>query len=165
MDPDVWANDQQRATAVVHELGHVMGLHHEHQRHDAAAHVKFNCPEVRGYAEAKKIILEKRRLPADSDYFDKMQCTDVDEASAPDDRMTFREFYNYKTVGNFDWKSVMLYTSKSGASRGAVVLEKVEGGGTWGWNYEPSEGDVAAVKLLYPDVTPQGGGRPSKPPK
>lgn len=51
---DEW-DDYAQYTAA-HEIGHVLGLLHEHQRPDAGEHMRINCPAVGGYEEAKKDI-------------------------------------------------------------------------------------------------------------
>lgn len=46
---------------MAHELGHVAGLDHEHQRTDARAHFHFDCSQIHGYAEVKAAIDEKQK--------------------------------------------------------------------------------------------------------
>lgn len=41
---------------MTHELGHAMGLHHEHQRPDRDQYLDFNCKNVLGYNAKKKGI-------------------------------------------------------------------------------------------------------------
>ncbi|KAF2825155.1 hypothetical protein CC86DRAFT_39547 [Ophiobolus disseminans] len=41
--------------ALAHELGHICGLWHEHQRPDRDHYVRFNCEALKGYDQAKKI--------------------------------------------------------------------------------------------------------------
>ncbi|KAL8918639.1 MAG: hypothetical protein Q9172_005332 [Xanthocarpia lactea] len=42
------------ATAnMAHEIGHALGLYHEHQRSDRDAHVLFNCKNLKGYLPDK----------------------------------------------------------------------------------------------------------------
>jgi hypothetical protein len=40
-------------TTVAHELGHLFGFWHEHQREDRGSYVRFDCSKLRGYSTAK----------------------------------------------------------------------------------------------------------------
>ncbi|KAH7094348.1 hypothetical protein FB567DRAFT_585730 [Paraphoma chrysanthemicola] len=42
--------------SVAHELGHVFGLVHEHQRSDRDQYVHFRCEHLAGYQEASRIV-------------------------------------------------------------------------------------------------------------
>jgi hypothetical protein len=41
---------------VAHELGHVLGLRHEHQRFDRDRDLYFDCSKLQGYTEARDTI-------------------------------------------------------------------------------------------------------------
>ncbi|KAF2429096.1 hypothetical protein EJ08DRAFT_698676 [Tothia fuscella] len=45
---------------LAHELGHIMGLVHEHQRPDALSHIRFDCQALLGYAAAKQEAIAGR---------------------------------------------------------------------------------------------------------
>jgi hypothetical protein len=68
---------------------------------------------------------------------------------------------NYKVNGDFDFDSIMLYTSFQGgppaADRSKPVMTRKtpdsNGNNFWFKNTLPSQGDIVAVKQLYPDVT------------
>jgi hypothetical protein len=45
-----------RAAIIVHEIGHIMGLAHEHQRQDRDHYVYFNCSNVDGYEATKRQV-------------------------------------------------------------------------------------------------------------
>ncbi|KAF2431649.1 hypothetical protein EJ08DRAFT_678142 [Tothia fuscella] len=68
---------------MVHGLGHIMGLHHEHQRYDAKNYITLHCDKVPGYAEALEAY--KRETKGDEAKFSKEQ------------------------VEGFDFESIMLY--------------------------------------------------------
>jgi hypothetical protein len=42
-----------RAAIIAHEIGHIMGLAHEHQRQDRDHYVYFNCSNVDSYEATK----------------------------------------------------------------------------------------------------------------
>jgi hypothetical protein len=51
VDKYPWAD--QRSAIFAHEIGHVMGLLHEHQREDRDRYVYFNCSNIADYARVK----------------------------------------------------------------------------------------------------------------
>ncbi|KAH6875114.1 hypothetical protein BKA58DRAFT_418724 [Alternaria rosae] len=50
MGPQVWKTWKWQVT---HELGHVLGLEHEHQRDDRDQYIYYDCSKLEGYATAK----------------------------------------------------------------------------------------------------------------
>jgi len=64
------AEEQDTATAVVammHELGHAVGLTHEHQRADRDKYLKFRCQNLEGFDEAIKDVEGDDNLFGDED--------------------------------------------------------------------------------------------------
>ncbi|KAH7076235.1 hypothetical protein FB567DRAFT_596850 [Paraphoma chrysanthemicola] len=49
-------NHQHWIAALAHELGHIFGLYHEHQRPDRDHWVRFNCAALPGYDRAKEMV-------------------------------------------------------------------------------------------------------------
>lgn len=48
---------------MAHELGHAIGIQHEHQGPDRDSFVRFNCRKLEGYREAKeKINIDEQAL-------------------------------------------------------------------------------------------------------
>lgn len=114
-----------------HEIGHVLGFHHEHQRADAGQYIKVQCSAVKGYKDAWENLLthpnHPRFLPAET-LEDRMGrvCTEVDLAAAyfptlinylPGGQANGLppDVYEQDVTGPFDHKSIMLYDSRSAA--------------------------------------------------
>lgn len=51
------------AWCTAHEIGHLLGFIHEHQRPDAGEHVELNCPATIGYDDALKNIVSVKNEP------------------------------------------------------------------------------------------------------
>jgi len=156
-------------------LGHTLGLFHEHQRYDAPDSIDYHCSRLRGYDQAKKFYLDEDW--GEEDEFDEFACTDQSNAGtlladlgghdwigdqfAPyknEGEMDQTEILiDYKKVGAFDFKSIMLYGSFADAANpDEPVLTKKgqDKAGTWDPNLVPSNQDIAAVKQMYPDIEP-----------
>ena len=142
------------ATNLAHELGHAFGLIHEHQKWSAHhpdtvngrnyALVKFNCKNLKDY---------QPRVTPDE------QCTIQGKASAAGfSAQDFLPYDSFSTNGqstDFDWSSIMLYSSFAGAKN--PNSKKIEDATLLDYNnviikpnMEPSKADAGAIKLLYP---------------
>jgi len=74
-DHDRRAEKREHSIMVLtHELGHAIGLLHEHQRPDAGRYIDFHCKKLPGYGEAKDVVAKEK-----SSAFDK--------EATPDERM------------------------------------------------------------------------------
>ncbi|KAH6625703.1 hypothetical protein C7974DRAFT_414198 [Boeremia exigua] len=142
---------------IAHELGHVLGMSHEHIRSDRDAHVLYTCTSVLGYADALSRAMATESLSAEAAH----QRLCDDRAFAQKYDFAGSQFTKnphgrvHDEPGGFDAKSIMLYDSDVFAGEGAPLV--LLGGGRIERNVEPSVGDVAWVKLWYPWV----GGGPS----
>ncbi|KAF2430649.1 hypothetical protein EJ08DRAFT_714282 [Tothia fuscella] len=136
------ANDHSLAIPMmVHELGHVLGLFHEHQRTDARQYTEIYCWNLGGAAQAWAIFMEYPledeggRMPNIEDA-EKYLCND------------------FKVASDGRWDD--LWTAPQ--TEANLVLTG-KNGRTWYWTAQkgPSRGDIRAVKRLYPDVLPPPG--------
>ncbi|KAF2431724.1 hypothetical protein EJ08DRAFT_696204 [Tothia fuscella] len=163
--PNQWDTDEKNVGVIVHELGHVLGLVHEHQRFDAKQYISFNYANIQGYREALAVYqaqgpqFTEQRFQADvcTDTLESNQkkykdvgwigCSYIPEANSGLSYGTAPWWWSkdYKYVGTFDWDSVMLYASDG-------VMTREDDGREWGSNWRPSRGDVAAVKAMYLNI-------------
>lgn len=115
----------------LHELGHAIGLVHEHVRGDALQHIVFHQEN-----------LDPNINPGNW----------IDLSGRPGD-------IGFDGRTGFDFKSVMLYDSYDGARFengnyvGPVLTRKVDGS-TWGPTFPtmPSYGDEETVRAMYADI-------------
>ena len=116
-----------------HELGHVLGFNHEHQRPDAANYMRFNCPALSGYEAAVRSVA--RAKDASFTDGDTVQQRMDQVCSSPTLAYTYfpialayipgaqkhrndPRIYTPKSAGaQFDHRSIMLYGSDSGVAR------------------------------------------------
>ena len=142
------------ASNLAHELGHAFGLFHEHQRSIAWQSpenrpyrlLKFTCENLKDYADQKNAGGDMKTL-----------CTSMTDAKSAGfsagEFLPYPGFTAYSQSPNFDWKSIMLYSSYAGAKTvngqkqptmvdyNDVLIQP---------NLEPSSADADAVRQIYP---------------
>ena len=180
LDPqDVKGTAALAVQAMMHELGHAIGLQHEHQRDDREMYVTFKCEKLEGYEEAQQKVHIDERAYFDDDLSDedRMRTTCNDDVVASDylpaalgfirgklHRLETEKWKSYKNSQPFDYDSIMIYNSHAnipgnvdGMHPENWVLQRRDNvGPVWqGGSSDPAqakitEGDVARVAQLYP---------------
>jgi hypothetical protein len=157
-DPDDRKGTEAPAVqAMMHELGHAIGLQHEHVRNDRNEFLDFRCENLEGYEEAKRLVEidEQAHFEDDDELEDRLRlaCADDDIASdylpaavafvrAKDHRLATekRKWKYYKRSGPFDFDSIMIYNSFANSPgsvdgmdpKNWVLKRKGKDGGTGG---------------------------------
>jgi hypothetical protein len=113
---------------MMHELGHAIGLQHEHARNDRNDFLDSRCENLESYEEAKRLVqLDERAHFEDEDELEdrlRLACAEDDITSdylpavvafvrAKDHRLATekRKWKYYKRSGPFDFDSIMIYNS------------------------------------------------------
>ena len=124
-----------------HEWGHILGLYHEHKRHDREAHSHFTCQNLRDYDNNGVYPPPKT------------QCCQLDEfccglaCQFTYDLTTYTDFDGQANGGAYDLNSIMHYRRDAFAKPGLTTLTNSP------FIYVnpsfPSDGDIARIRKLY----------------
>ncbi|KAI8514241.1 Meprin A subunit beta [Branchiostoma belcheri] len=80
---------------IMHELGHVMGLYHEHSRPDRDEFVDILVNNVRGWWEHSDSNVSR---PGEEYNFQKMSSSDINLYNIPYDYMSIMHYYNSRAI-------------------------------------------------------------------
>ncbi|KAK4505332.1 hypothetical protein PRZ48_003295 [Zasmidium cellare] len=169
---------------MMHELGHVIGLAHEHQRPDRDEHIKFMCKRLWGYDEALEAAMkDEQGMMYDSEdesddeetrvlkicnypYYAKAyfpQALDYirgDRFRGDEEEQIWK---NRQFSDKFDFDSIMIYSSSDLAKeeekrpmvRRSDRSDFYMGGSPDDDKVSISAGDIARVAQLYDNGTPE----------
>lgn len=112
--------------AVIHEIGHAVGLYHEQNRIDRDEYVKIHYENITPRMAFNFDSVLKGPHKA-KDYTDEM-----------------------------DFESVMLYDSYAFSENGKPTITKLNGETFRGYYNELSEGDIIGINQMYPEITGGG---------
>ncbi|KAI4704963.1 hypothetical protein J4E89_009549 [Alternaria sp. Ai002NY15] len=160
--------DDNRDFTVAHELGHIFGLNHEHERSDRDQYIIYNCRNVEGFAEAWG-----RCLAEDPTCTEDMLCND--RALAIRHGFIGSEFITYNIAPDiaspYDYQSIMHYDSRRGSNEAIVSGDRTNptlypmfkvdpqtnqaaflrlAGGLKYPEFEISDGDAQMIRAMYP---------------
>ncbi|PWY86629.1 hypothetical protein BO94DRAFT_535770 [Aspergillus sclerotioniger CBS 115572] len=154
------ANMQWTIKQVAHELGHSFGLLHEHQDpsfwglHSTERVFKFNCIYLVDFNEVTKDLSVEEIWGIHGVCKDQRQANSVGFRAAdwlPEQGEIYSSHWWWADASMVDWDSIMLYQSFSDTIDydNKPVLSRYSDAWTWGPNWSPSVGDVAALKTIY----------------
>ncbi|KAK0630524.1 hypothetical protein B0T17DRAFT_528614 [Bombardia bombarda] len=164
-NPDMAMGD--RVGNYAHEIGHVFGLMHEHQRPEmwstayggTADHNSFiwNCANLADYAEVLGNADEETKTR-------RCQTRDGAAGGLMDSKSLSATNWlpvpasNVVVAGDFDMTSIMIYATEAGgyALGGGLraPVYTLANGDLLHYNHAPSAGDIAAINDLYPAPAP-----------
>ena len=129
LDPqDITGTEARAVQAMMHELGHAIGLQHEHQRDDRETFIKFHCDKLEGYEDAKhKAEIDESAYFEDDDDLDTRMLLTCDDDEIASDYLPAAvafipgkqhrlsdekpKWKGYKYSQLFDYDSIMMYNS------------------------------------------------------
>jgi hypothetical protein len=132
------------AGVITHEMGHMIGLLHEHQRPDRNSYVKVDWENVEGNGASDCDGTLKNRY---GDF-----CTDSDYGNPRDRRcLPCQHDFLGKAVGKYDYDSIMHYFRYHAAKDESkpTITALRDPNKPLGWCKTPSDGDLDAVRYLY----------------